>query len=100
MTLSQINALKKLFPAFESDYQLSEQLYRRSVEIDEAIKDRDVSAVFIRVADQLGINRAVSAAAAEDPEFEEVISSLNRQVAGIFAKWELAAEINAARDAA
>lgn len=98
--MSEVTALKKLFPAFESDYQLSEQLYRRSVEIDEAIKDRDVSAVFMRVADQLGISRTISSAAAEDPEFEEVISSLNRQIAGILAKWELAAEIDGARDAA
>lgn len=100
MTLSQINALKNLFSAFESDYQLSEQLYQRSVEIDETIKARDVSAVFMRVADQLGISRTISTAAADDPEFEEIISSLNRQIAGVIAKWDLAYSIIAARDAA
>lgn len=96
MTLNQINEIKKLFPAIENE----EQLYERTVEIDEAIKNRELSAVFMKVADQLGISRAVSLAASESPEYEDVISEVSVQIAGILAKWEKAYEIIAARDAA
>lgn len=89
MTLTQINEIKKLFTEIEN----SEQLYQRTAEIDEAIKSREVSAVFMKAADQLGMNRNVSMAASESPEYEDAISDFSAKMAAIMAKWDMAYEI-------
>lgn len=99
MNTSQAASLKKIMVNFDRDYQLSEQLYDRHVELIDSIKNYDLEKPFDALL-RKGVRREVMEEAMLSPEFEELLATYRRELTGIIAKWDLADQIDSARTAA
>ncbi|EAY3775019.1 hypothetical protein H2359_000752 [Salmonella enterica] len=99
MNVNQQNNLQKIMCAFDKDYQLSEQLYDRQVELIESIRLHQMASTF-DVTLAKGVRKEVLEAAKECPEFEELMDAYRREAMAIIAKWDLADQMDTARNAA
>ncbi|EHW2661106.1 hypothetical protein K3D86_002388 [Escherichia coli] len=99
MNIQQQSNLKEVMGAFEKDYQLSEQLYDRQVELIESIRLHQMASTF-DVTLAKGVRKEVLEAAKECPEFEELMDAYRREAMAIIAKWDLADQLDGQRDAA
>lgn len=99
MNIQQQRSLQKIMGMFDCDFQLSSQLYERHVEMIESIRLHQLASSFDVVLDK-GVRKEVLEAAKESPEFEELIDAYRREAMAIIAKWDLADQLDTARDAA
>ncbi|HFV6983649.1 hypothetical protein LOK69_00515 [Escherichia coli] len=99
MNIQQQRSLQKIMGMFDGDFQLSSQLYERHVELIESIRLHKLASTFDVVLDK-GVRKEVLEAAKESPEFEELIDAYRREAMAIIAKWDLADQLDSARDAA
>ena len=100
MNINQFNNLKKIVALFESDYQLSSDLYDRHVELIDATSGSELDDSFDRSLLRAGVRPEILEAARESCEFEELMSSFKREFTGIIALLYLADKIESARAAA
>ncbi|EAP0944727.1 hypothetical protein B7802_16865 [Salmonella enterica] len=100
MNTQQINKLKKIVAQFDSDYQLSSELYDRHVELIDAVAGCEMEESFKRAILRAGVRYEVLEAAKESCEFEELMSSFKRELTGIIARMDMADKIDGARTAA
>lgn len=100
MNIQQINNLKKIVAQFDSDYQLSSELYDRHVELIDATSSSELDESFDRSLLRAGVRREILEAAKESCEFEELMSSFKRELTGIIARMDMADKIDSARTAA
>lgn len=99
MNVQQQSNLQKVMGAFEKDYRLSEQLYDRQVELIESIRLHQLASTF-DVTLAKGVRKEVLEAAKESSEFEELMDAYRREATAIIAKWDLADQLDTARNAA
>ena len=99
MNIQHQRSLQKIMGMFDGDFQLSSQLYERHVELIESIRLHKLASSFDIVLDK-GVRKEVLEAAKESPEFEELIDAYRREAMAIIAKWDLADQLDTARDAA
>ncbi|HCB3266982.1 TPA: hypothetical protein MYU63_003155 [Citrobacter amalonaticus] len=99
MNVQQQSNLQKVMGAFEKDYRLSEQLYERQVELIESIRLHQLASTF-DVTLAKGVRKEVLEAAKESSEFEELMDAYRREAMAIIAKWDLADQLDTARNAA
>lgn len=99
MNIQQQRSLQKIMGMFDGNFQLSSQLYERHVELIESIRLHKLASTFDVVLDK-GVRKEVLEAAKESPEFEELIDAYRREAMAIIAKWDLADQLDSARDAA
>lgn len=99
MNIQQQRSLQKIMGMFDGDFQLSSQLYERHVEMIESIRLHQLASSFDVVLNK-GVRKEVLEAAKESPEFEELIDAYRREAMAIIAKWDLADQLDTARDAA
>ncbi|HFS5807897.1 TPA: hypothetical protein ACH0TE_000525 [Citrobacter farmeri] len=99
MNVQQQSNLQKVMGAFEKDYRLSEQLYDRQVELIESIRLHQLASTF-DVTLAKGVRKEVLEAAKESSEFEELMDAYRREAMAIIAKWDLADQLDTARNAA
>lgn len=100
MNTQQINKLNKIASMFSNDYQMSSELYDRHVELIDATSGSELDDSFDRSLLRAGVRREILEAAKESCEFEELMSSLKRELTGIIARMDLADKIDSARTAA
>ncbi|EJH0532064.1 hypothetical protein NCH95_003595 [Salmonella enterica] len=100
MNIQQFNNLKKIATQFGNDYQLSSELYDRHVELIEAVSLSDMDETFDRSLLRAGVRREILEAAKESCEFEELMSSVKRELTGVIARLDLADQIDSKRNAA
>lgn len=100
MNIQQINNLKKIVAQFDSDYQLSSELYDRHVELIDATSSSELDESFDRSLLRAGVRPEILEAAKESCEYEETMSSFKRELTGIIAKMDMADKIDSARTAA
>lgn len=100
MNIQQFNNLKKIVAQFDSDYQLSSELYDRHVELIDAVAACEMEESFQRAILRAGVRPEILEAAKESCEFEELMSSFKRELTGIIARLDLADQIDSARTAA
>ncbi|EPV0628805.1 hypothetical protein ACV1FS_004089 [Citrobacter koseri] len=100
MSIQQINNLKKIVAQFDSDYQMSSELYDRHVELIDATSGSELDESFDRSLLRAGVRREILEAAKESCEFEELMSSFKRELTGIIARMDMADKIDSARTAA
>lgn len=99
MNVQQQSNLQKVMDAFEKDYRLSEQLYDRQVELIESIRLHQLASTF-DVTLAKGVRKEVLEAAKDSTEFEELMDAYRREAMAIIAKWDLADQLETARNAA
>lgn len=99
MNVQQQSNLQKVMGAFEKDYRLSEQLYDRQVELIESIRLHQLASTF-DVTLAKGVRKEVLEAAKDSSEFEELMDAYRREATAIIAKWDLADQLDTARNAA
>ncbi|ENF6041728.1 hypothetical protein ABRV10_003773 [Citrobacter amalonaticus] len=99
MNVQQQSNLQKVMGAFEKDYRLSEQLYDRQVELIESIRLHQLASTF-DVTLAKGVRKEVLEAAKDSSEFEELMDAYRREAMAIIAKWDLADQLDTARNAA
>ena len=99
MNIQQQRSLQKIMGMFDGDFRLSSQLYERHVEMIESIRLHQLASSFDVVLNK-GVRKEVLEAAKESPEFEELIDAYRREAMAIIAKWDLADQLDTARDAA
>lgn len=100
MNIQQINNLKKIVAQFDSDYQLSSELYDRHVELIDATSSSELDESFDRSLLRAGVSPEILEAAKESSEYEETMSALKRDLTGIIARMDMADKIDSARTAA
>lgn len=100
MNRQQINKLNNIAAMFSNDYQLSSELYDRHVELIDAVSLSDMDETFDRSLLRAGVRREILEAAKESCEFEELMSSVKRELTGIIARMDMADKIDSARTAA
>lgn len=99
MRIQEFNNLKKIVALFESDYQLSSQVYDRHVELIDAVGIIEFSPEFDRALLRAGVRPEILAAAKESSEYEELLSSLTSELLRVVAKLDLADQLDSARAA-
>ncbi|HCT2634197.1 TPA: hypothetical protein OTR94_001951 [Enterobacter roggenkampii] len=99
MNIQQIDNLKKIMTSIDSDYQLSKLHYERHVELIDAIKHHQLQAPFYEL-ERKGVRKEILEELMMNPEFEETLAAFQRALTGIIAKWDLADQLDTARNAA
>ncbi|MEW5560637.1 hypothetical protein AB1287_10370 [Enterobacter asburiae] len=99
MNIQQFNNLKTIVALFESDYQLSSQLYDRHVELIDAVGSVELAPEFDRALLRAGVRPEILAAAKESSEFEELFSSFMSEITRVVAKLDFADQLDSARAA-
>ncbi|EMV7410481.1 hypothetical protein ACKURH_05935 [Enterobacter soli] len=99
MNIQQINNLKKIMTSIGSDYQLSQLHYERQVELIDAIKHHQLQAPFYEL-ERKGVRTEILEELMMSPEFEELLAAYQRELTGVIAKWDLADQLDTARNAA
>lgn len=92
--------LKQLMGCFECDYKLAEQLHSRQIELLEAVEPSSFESELDRAMLRVGVRPDVLAAAKESVEYEEVMASFISELTGIIGRWDLADQLDTARNAA
>lgn len=99
MNTNQIKNLKKIMTSIDGDYQLSQLHYERHVELIDAIKHHQLQEPFYALGSN-GVRREVLEELMMSPEFEELLAAYQRELTGVIARWDLADQIDSARNAA
>lgn len=99
MNIQQINNLKKIMTSIDSDYQLSQLHYERQVELIDAIKHHQLQEPFYAL-ERKGVRKEILEELMMNPEFEETLAAFQSALTGIIAKWDLADQLDTARNAA
>jgi len=100
MRINQINTLQKIMAGFSCDYRAAEQLDARHTELNDAVLSRYITAAIRPHLESCGVRRQVLETVFEDYEFEECMDAFIQQLTGIVARWDMADQIDSARDAA
>ncbi|POP42531.1 hypothetical protein CHU32_20505 [Superficieibacter electus] len=100
MKIQQQMKLKKLMGCFERDYQLSEQLYTRHVELIDAAGKSGMESSFERSLLSAGVRPEILATAMESAEFEETMTAMVSALTGIIGRWDMADRLDSERNAA
>ncbi|HEC0929909.1 TPA: hypothetical protein R1S54_000085 [Klebsiella pneumoniae] len=99
MNIQQINNLKKIMNNIDGDYQLNQMLYERHVELIDAIKFHQLQKPFYEL-ERKGVRIEILEELMMSSEFEECLAAYQRELTGIIAKWDLADQLDTARNAA
>ncbi|EMP9987312.1 hypothetical protein AAHV58_06430 [Klebsiella pneumoniae] len=99
MNIQQINNLKKIMNNIDGDYQLNQMLYERHVELIDAIKFHQLQNPFYEL-ERKGVRSEILEELMMSSEFEECLAAYHRELTGIIAKWDLADQLDTARNAA
>ena len=99
MNIQQINNLKKIMTSIDSDYKLSQMHYERQVELIDAIKHHQLQRPFYEL-ERKGVRSEILEELMMSSEFEECLAAYQRELTGIIAKWDLADQLDTARNAA
>ena len=99
MNIQQINNLKKIMNNIDGDYQLNQMLYERHVELIDAIKFHQLKKPFYEL-ERKGVRSEILEELMMRSEFEECLAAYQRELTGIIAKWDLADQLDTARNAA
>lgn len=100
MRINQINTLQKIMAGFSSDYRAAEQLDERHTELNDTILNRHITTAIRPHLEGCGVRREILETVFEDYEFEECMDAFIRQLTGIVARWDMADQIDSAKDAA
>lgn len=100
MSFTLIGRLKKIMVQFDRSYEMSKLVDERHDELDDAVKASDIEAGLRSRMEQLGVRREVISLAMESAEYEEILASMTRQITGVIARYDLADQIDSARDVA
>jgi hypothetical protein len=84
--------------SIDSDYQLSQLHYERQVELIDAIKHHQLQKPFYEL-ERKGVRTEILEELMMSPEFEE-LSRRTSALTSIIAKWDLADQLDTARNAA
>lgn len=95
MNTQQINNLKKIMNNIDGDYQLNQMLY----ELIDAIKFHQLQKPFYEL-ERKGVRSEILEELMMSSEFEECLAAYQRELTGIIAKWDLADQLDTARNAA
>ncbi|MGP6972949.1 hypothetical protein ACTZOL_08785 [Klebsiella pneumoniae] len=99
MNIQQINNLEKIMNNIDGDYQLNQMLYERHVELIDAIKFHQLKKPFYEL-ERKGVRSEILEELMMSSEFEECLAAYRRELTGIIAKWDLADQLDTARNAA
>lgn len=99
MRIQQFNNLKKIVALFESDYQLSSQVYARHVELIDAVSGIEMDPSFERALLRVGVRPEILEAAKESTEYEELFSTFISELTRVVAKLHVADQVDSARAA-
>lgn len=99
MNTNQVEKLKKIMDMVDADYQLSQLLYDRHVELDSSIKSYRMQEPFYDLCSK-GVRREVLEELMMSKDFEDLLSAFQRELTGVIAKWDLADQLDTARNAA
>lgn len=99
VNIQQINNLKKIMNNIDGDYQLNQMLYERHVELIDAIKFHQLQKPFYEL-ERKGVRCEILEELMMSSEFEECLAAYQRELTGIIAKWDLADQLDTARNAA
>ncbi|EOC1233059.1 hypothetical protein AAAW23_002447 [Cronobacter sakazakii] len=100
MSYTLIGRIKKIIAQFDSSYEMSKLVDERHDELDEAVKASDIDSAIRSRMEQMGVRREVIGLAMESVEYEEILASMTLQLTGVIARYDLADQIDSARDAA
>lgn len=99
MNIQQINNLKKIMASIDSDYQLGQLHYERQVELIDAIKFHQLQKPFFEL-ERKGVRTEILEELMMSAEFEEALAAYQAAMTSIIAKWDLADQLDTARNAA
>ena len=99
MKIQQINNLKKIMTSIDSDYQLSQLHSERQVELIDAIKCHQLQNPFYEL-ERKGVRTEILEELMMSAEFEEALVAYQAAMTSIIAKWDLADQLDTARNAA
>ncbi|AXO68676.1 hypothetical protein [Klebsiella variicola] len=99
MNTQQINNLKKIMTSIDSNYQLNQMLYERHVELINAIKFHQLQKPFYEL-ERKGVRSEILEELMMSSEFEKCLDAYQRELTGIIAKWDLADQLDTARNEA
>ena len=99
MNIPQINNLKKIMNSIDRDYQLSQMHYERQVELIDAIKHPQLQRPFYEL-ERKGVRTEILEELMMSSEFEECLAAYQAALTSIIAKWDLADQLDTARNAA
>lgn len=99
MNIKQINNLKKIMASIDSDYQLSQLHYDRQVELIDAINFHQLQKPFYEL-ERKGVRTEILEELMMSHEFEEALAAYQVALTSIIAKWDLADQLDTARNAA
>lgn len=100
MAYPLIGRIKKIMSQFDGSYEMSKLVDERHDELDEAVKASDIDSAIRSRMEQMGVRREVISLALESVEYEEILASMTRQITGVIARYDLADQIDSARDVA
>ncbi len=99
VNIQQINNLKKIMNNIDGDYQLNQMLYERHVELIDAIKFHQLQKPFYEL-ERKGVRSEILEELMMSSEFEECLAAYQAALTSIIAKWDLADQLDTARNAA
>nr|WP_152918512.1 hypothetical protein [Escherichia coli] len=85
--------------SIDSDYQLSQMHYDRQVELIDAIPHHQLQAPFYELG-RKGVRSEVLEELMMSTEFEEALAAYQAELTSIIAKWDLADQLDTARNVA
>lgn len=99
MNTQQVSNLKKIMTSIDSDYQLSQLHYERQVELIDAIKYHQLQKPFYEL-ERKGVRSEILEELMMSAEFEEALAAYQAAMTSIIAKWDLADQLDSARNVA
>lgn len=99
MNTQQVSNLKKIMTSIDSDYQLSQMHYARQVELIDAVTHHQLQKPFYEL-ERKGVRSEILEELMMSAEFEEALAAYQSALTSIIAKWDLADQLDSARNVA
>lgn len=99
MNTQQVSNLKKIMTSIDGDYQLSQMHYSRQVELIDAVTNHQLQKPFYEL-ERKGVRTEILEELMMSAEFEEALAAYQAAMTSIIAKWDLADQLDTARNVA
>lgn len=99
MNTQQVSNMKKIMTSIDGDYQLSQLHYARQVELIDAVTHHQLQKPFYEL-ERKGVRSEILEELMMSAEFEEALAAYQAALTSIIAKWDLADQLDTARNAA
>lgn len=100
MNVQQIGKMEKIIEQMSADYCICKQVEARQEELDAALSNSALNKVIRESWQAAGMRNEIITHVLEDVEATEIIGALLRELSGVAARWDMADQIDGARDAA